>query len=68
MADSSRPRRIVGTSLKMYFDYPSTLSYIRAVSTLSALAASHNIDLFVIPDFTALVPAQQILQLSLIHI
>ncbi|KAJ9630824.1 hypothetical protein H2203_001349 [Taxawa tesnikishii (nom. ined.)] len=61
MATPSRPRRIVGTSLKMYFDLPSTLSYIESVASLSNAAASANVDLFVIPDFISLLPAKDAL-------
>lgn len=60
---SPRPRRIVGTSLKMYFDLPSTLAYIRGitVANLPALAATHDVDLFVIPDFVTLLEARRLL-------
>jgi triosephosphate isomerase len=61
---SNRPnnRLIVGTSLKMYFDLPNTASYIQSVSSLSKLASSHDIDLFVIPDFVSLLSARDILK------
>lgn len=63
MASSTPPRRrLVGTSLKMYFDLPKTQSYITAVSALGALAEKNNIDLFVIPDFISLLPAHETLQ------
>ena len=45
----------------MYFDLPSTLAYTKALSTLSSLAHSFAIDLFLIPDFTTLHPASAIL-------
>ena len=51
-----REKRIVGTSLKMYFDLPSTLRYIESVASLSAAADRANVDLFVIPDFVTLLP------------
>ncbi|GAB7355862.1 hypothetical protein MBLNU459_g6520t1 [Dothideomycetes sp. NU459] len=54
-------RRIVGTSLKMYFDLPSTLAYVRSVSALSSLASQNNVDLFVIPDFISLLPSKDML-------
>ncbi|KAK1816923.1 hypothetical protein LTR12_008645 [Friedmanniomyces endolithicus] len=54
-----RERRIVGTSLKMYFDLPSTLRYIGAVAQLSSAAKQANVDLFVIPDFVALLPSAE---------
>ena len=56
---AQREKRIVGTSLKMYFDLPSTLRYIDAVSQLSSAAESANIDLFVIPDFVTLLPSAE---------
>lgn len=49
-------RRIVGTSLKMYFDLPTTQSYVSSLLPLASLATSANIDLFVIPDFVSLLP------------
>ena len=54
-----REKRIVGTSLKMYFDLPSTLSYIDKVAALSAAAEGANVDLFVIPDFVTLLAAKE---------
>ncbi|PNS16251.1 triose-phosphate isomerase [Sphaceloma murrayae] len=55
-------RRIVGTSLKMYFDLPGTLEYVKAVAELTAVASKHNIDLFVIPDFVSLLPSRDLLK------
>lgn len=54
-----REKRIVGASLKMYFDLPSTDRYIEEVAKLSKAADEANVDLFVIPDFVALIPASQ---------
>ncbi|KAK5150190.1 hypothetical protein LTS14_010319 [Recurvomyces mirabilis] len=54
-----REKRIVGTSLKLYFDLPSTLNYIDAVAQLSSAAEEANVDLFVIPDFVTLLPAAE---------
>ncbi|KAK4548143.1 hypothetical protein LTR36_010012 [Oleoguttula mirabilis] len=59
---TQREKRIVGTSLKMYFDLPSTLRYIDAVSQLSSAAEQANVDLFVIPDFVTLLSAKGKLQ------
>lgn len=56
-----KPRRILGTSLKLYFDLASTIQYAKSLSTLSALAAQNNIDLFLIPDFVSLYPVSQTL-------
>lgn len=61
---AKREKRLVGTSLKMYFDLPSTLGYIDAVAALSSAAEKANIDLFVIPDFVTLLPAKEKLQNS----
>lgn len=52
-----REKRILGTSLKMYFDLAQTTAYIDSVAQLSAKAQQANIDLFVIPDFVSLLPA-----------
>lgn len=52
-----REKRLVGTSLKMYFDLPSTLRYVESVAALSQTASAANIDLFVIPDFVTLLPS-----------
>ncbi|KKY16144.1 putative triosephosphate isomerase [Diplodia seriata] len=57
-----RPRRIVGTSLKMYFDLDRTLSYLKGVAELSSHAEANNVDLFVIPDFVTILEARRILQ------
>merc|ERR1711939_1179573 len=53
---TKREKRLVGTSLKMYFDLPSTLRYIDAVAQLSKAAEEANVDLFVIPDFVTMLP------------
>jgi triosephosphate isomerase len=59
-----RPRRLVGVSLKMYFDLPSTLSYVRGVLQLDGEAWNARIDLFVIPDFVSLTESARILEPS----
>ncbi|KAI5366355.1 Putative triosephosphate isomerase, aldolase-type TIM barrel, triosephosphate isomerase superfamily [Septoria linicola] len=59
-----REKRLVGTSLKMYFDLPSTLSYIDKVAALSAVAEKANVDLFVIPDFVTVLTAKEKLENS----
>jgi triosephosphate isomerase len=53
---SKREKRLVGTSLKMYFDLPSTLRYM---DSLSNLTPSPYLDLFVIPDFVTLLPSKE---------
>ena len=60
----ARPRRIVGVSLKMYFDLPSTLSYVRGVLQLDSDAWNARTDLFVIPDFVSLTESARILESS----
>jgi triosephosphate isomerase len=64
MPPIARPRRIVGVSLKMYFDLTSTLSYVRGVLQLDGDAWNANVDLFVIPDFVSLTESQRILEPS----
>ncbi|KAF1980273.1 Triosephosphate isomerase [Bimuria novae-zelandiae CBS 107.79] len=64
MPPLTRPRRIVGVSLKMYFDLPSTLSYVRGMLQLDGLAWNARLDLFVVPDFVSLYPSAEILQPS----
>lgn len=59
---SPRPRRIVGTSLKMYFDLPSTAKYLQGVAEFDSHARSHNVDLFVIPDFISILEGSRILK------
>lgn len=59
-----RPRRMVGVSLKMYFDLPSTLSYVRGVLQLDGDAWNARLDLFVIPDFVTLLESARILESS----
>ncbi|EGP87570.1 unnamed protein product [Zymoseptoria tritici ST99CH_1A5] len=55
---AAREKRLVGTSLKLYFDLPSTLRYVDSVALLSSAAEKANVDLFVIPDFVSLLPAK----------
>lgn len=59
-----RPRRLIGVSTKMYFDLPTTLSYLHALLHLDPLAFNARIDLFVVPDFLTLHPASAILSPS----
>ncbi|KAK3112066.1 hypothetical protein LTR53_012044 [Teratosphaeriaceae sp. CCFEE 6253] len=56
---AQREKRLVGTSLKMYFDLPSTLRYIDAIAQLSSAAEQAGVDLFVIPDFVTLLPSAE---------
>lgn len=68
-----RRRRIVGTSLKMYFDYFKTLQYAHDVAELAKHHAKlppldpsgeQEIDVFVIPDFVSIVGVQDFLRES----
>ena len=51
---TKREKRIVGTSLKLYFDLPSTLQYVESIAPFSAAADKADVDLFVIPDFVTI--------------
>ncbi|KAF2264055.1 Triosephosphate isomerase [Lojkania enalia] len=59
-----RPRRIVGVSLKMYFDVQTALSYVHGVYQLDGDAWNARVDLFVIPDFVTLMESARILESS----
>jgi triosephosphate isomerase len=59
MAGNSRPRRLVGVSLKMYFSLSRTLDYVTSVSKFQVPA---NVDVFVIPDFLSIVSARDLLR------
>ena len=59
---AKREKRIVGTSLKNYFDLPSTLRYVDSVAALASTADRANIDLFVIPDFVTILPTKDRLE------
>ncbi|WFD31712.1 triose-phosphate isomerase [Malassezia sp. CBS 17886] len=72
-ARSPPRRRLVGTSLKMYFDYAKTQTYVRDLVALSQRHAHFPIldasgrqalDIFVIPDFVSIVPMTEQLQKS----
>lgn len=65
---AQREKRIVGTSLKMYFDLPSTAAYIKSVASLSSAATAANLDLFVIPDFVSLQHAKSLLSSTTIQL
>lgn len=64
MAADGRRRlsnRLVGVSLKMYFDLPSTEAYLYALSTACSGLASSTCDIFVLPSLPALSIASTIL-------
>ncbi|WP_328291622.1 triose-phosphate isomerase [Kineococcus sp. NBC_00420] len=48
---TTRPRPLVGVSLKMYFSLARTRSYLADVATLGRDVAGSGVDAFVIPDF-----------------
>ena len=52
MSDTTRPRRLVGVSTKLYFSFSRTLTYTQAILThLSGdPTLFSNIDIFLIPD------------------
>ncbi|MCJ1368161.1 hypothetical protein MMC16_007302 [Acarospora aff. strigata] len=62
MAPPTRPHRLLGISLKMYYDISQTQAFIEGVRDLSAHAAEHDIDIFVIPDFLNITAASRILE------
>lgn len=49
--------RLVGVSLKMYFDLTRTAEYIDAVAALAPQADAAGVGLFILPDFVALASA-----------
>ena len=59
---SAPPRRLVGTSLKMYFDLAGTTKYVKGVAELDDHAKANNVDLFLIPDFLAILQARNVLR------
>ena len=60
MALSNLPERLVGVNTKMYFDLPTTESYISAVSKF-APPPNSSTGIFVIPSFPCLAGASKIL-------
>lgn len=48
----------------MYFDLERTAEYIASCTLLAPLALSHNVEIFIIPDFLSLVPASTVLRLE----
>lgn len=58
------PKRTVGVSLKMYLDLERTAQYIRGCAPLGPHALSHNVEIFIIPDFLSLTAASTTLRLE----
>ena len=63
-----REKRLLGTSLKMYFDLPTTQSYLTSLAPLSTPTTAAALDLFVIPDFVSLPHAATALADTAIHL
>lgn len=61
MASHGPRRRIVGVSLKMYFDMGRTIDYIRSCTPLCTIASQSNVEVFIIPDFLSIPQASQLL-------
>lgn len=61
MAFPSLPKRLVGVNTKMYFDFPTTTSYISAVSKIAASANSLT-GIFIIPSYPCMEAATHILE------
>lgn len=61
MTSSRLPKCLVGVNTKMYFDLPTTTSYITAISKL-APPSSSSLGIFVIPSYPCLPPASDILK------
>lgn len=64
MAPTFIQKRIVGVSLKMYFNLEKTAQYIRDCAYLGPQAVSNNVDIFIIPDFLSLTAASTTLRLE----
>ncbi|OCK86029.1 Triosephosphate isomerase [Lepidopterella palustris CBS 459.81] len=64
MAAPTHLRRIVGVSLKMYFDLHNSIRYVQGVLQLDGLAWNERVDLFVIPDFISIMESARILEPS----
>ena len=68
MANSKQlPPRLVGIGMKMYFDYPTTSSYITSLKTQYPSPPHPSVGLFVIPDLLSVAAASYTL-LSTPHI
>ncbi|KAL8278127.1 hypothetical protein RQP46_009451 [Phenoliferia psychrophenolica] len=61
---TSAPRRVLGISLKMYFDPSATVTYATALLPLAALAASLSLDLFFCPDFLGVASTSALIRSS----
>ena len=59
---TTRPRPLVGVSLKMYFGLARTRSYLADVAALGSHVAASGVDAFVIPDFLSVLTAVDLLR------
>jgi triosephosphate isomerase len=68
---TSTPRLTIGVSLKMYFGHARTLSWASDVATIARnhpAVTEGLVDLFVIPTFPSLVPVQNLLDGTGVHL
>ncbi|KAL8826152.1 MAG: hypothetical protein Q9191_003976 [Dirinaria sp. TL-2023a] len=56
------PSRLVGVSLKMYFDYHASASYVMSLAQHYSSSSPSSLGIFVVPSFPTLLPASSILQ------
>lgn len=64
MASPKLPKRLVGVNLKMYFDAPSTTSYITAIAKIVAPPASLSTGIFILPSYPCLASASDFLDMT----
>lgn len=64
MASPKIPNRLVGVNLKMYFDAPSTTSYITAIAKIVAPPASVSTGIFILPSYPCLASASDFLDMT----
>ena len=64
MSSSTLPERLVGVNLKMYFDAPSTTSYLTAIAKFVAPPASISTGIFVLPSYPCLASASDLLDMT----
>lgn len=64
MAPPNLPKHLVGVNLKMYFDAPSTTSYITAIAKIVAPPASISTGIFILPSYPCLASASDLLDMT----
>ena len=64
MKPPALPDRLVGVNLKMYFDAPSTTSYITAIAKFVAPPASISTGVFILPSYPCLASASDLLEMT----